>query len=564
MPTKSMTFVSEVELSSGQIVRLDAEDILVVVGPNNSGKSQFLRDVYSYLINAQVGKVVKRAKRGVKGDVNGLLEQFSQFFGEEDDKGMFRIASGGSTRGPTTRQAFLNLLNSESQNFGVYSGLFIQFLTTNARLNATNEVPQRDNLVALPTSPLHKLCSEYSLEKKISDVFFEMFGEYIVTNKIGKVINLYLGNPESRDLNAPGAFEEREKDIAELPKVSDQGDGFKSLAGILLHLFAEEVQISLVDEPEAFLHPPQSYKLGQLLSRESFDSKQIIIATHSIDILQGIVSTNNASVKVVRLERDGDVNNVSELNSSDIREVWNDPILRYSNALDGLFHRMTIVCEADGDCRFFHAVMDAIDAQARTPARDVLFTHCGGKHRMHIIARALRALSVPVRIVPDIDILNNEDTISRLVEACGGNWQELKPNWKKVVEWIKSKSMLPSREDVKSQISNIIDAQDSREISSTEVQAIRKCLRKVTAWDDVKRLGQDYLPGGEIKRSFEALTEGLEAAGIFVNVYGELESLDVGESSFHGPEFVNVAIQKDLLREPSLQKARDFVTKILS
>src|SRR3954452_10968168 len=41
-----------------------------------------------------------------------------------------------------------------------------------------------------------------------------------------------------------------------------EGDGMRSFVGILLHVLLSNDMISLVDAPEAFLHPPQARLIG--------------------------------------------------------------------------------------------------------------------------------------------------------------------------------------------------------------------------------------------------------------------------------------------------------------
>lgn len=43
-----------------------------------------------------------------------------------------------------------------------------------------------------------------------------------------------------------------------LGKIEEQGDGFRSLVGIILGLLFSKGRIVLLDEPEAFLHPAQA------------------------------------------------------------------------------------------------------------------------------------------------------------------------------------------------------------------------------------------------------------------------------------------------------------------
>ena len=52
------------------------------------------------------------------------------------------------------------------------------------------------------------------------------------------------------------------------PLLDKQGDGMKSYAGILFEAVVANLDITLIDEPEAFLHPPQMRRLGDDLLHE--------------------------------------------------------------------------------------------------------------------------------------------------------------------------------------------------------------------------------------------------------------------------------------------------------
>jgi hypothetical protein len=47
----------------------------------------------------------------------------------------------------------------------------------------------------------------------------------------------------------------------------------------------------VIDEPEAFLHPPQARLIGSSLVQDRRDNRQLFIATHSADILSGVLNT---------------------------------------------------------------------------------------------------------------------------------------------------------------------------------------------------------------------------------------------------------------------------------
>lgn len=60
----------------------------------------------------------------------------------------------------------------------------------------------------------------------------------------------------------------------------------------------------------------------------------------------------------MRLTRNGEINHAAVLNEQDVKDLWSDPLLRYSNVLDGLFHDAVVLCESDSDFRYYQAVLD--------------------------------------------------------------------------------------------------------------------------------------------------------------------------------------------------------------
>lgn len=147
--------------------------------------------------------------------------------------------------------------------------------------------------------------------------------------------------------------------------------------------------------------------------------------------LRGLLDSSASNLTVVRLVRDGDVNRSSQLEPERVRELWRDPLLRYSNVLDGLFHDGVVLCEAAVGVRFYQAVLDPIAAgepESRRP--DLLFTHCGGKARMKTVIEALRAVDVPVRAVADFDVLREKEPLRSIVQGLGGEWASVEDDWR--------------------------------------------------------------------------------------------------------------------------------------
>ena len=269
-------------------------------------------------------------------------------------------------------------------------------------------------------------------------------------------------------------------------------------------------------------------------------------------------------MRVVRVQRDGDFNRVQEIDREGIKKLWNDPILRYSDALDGVFHARVLVCEGDADCRFYAAVMDAIwGGLPDESLPDVMFTHCGGKHRMPVIINALRALDVPASVIVDFDVLREEGPLSSIVAALGGDWALLKRDWVEIRNAIDSKRPELRTSEVKAEINATLDTVQELQFPQKVADDIGRILRRSSAWATAKEAGKAYVPAGQPRQTYDRLILSLRQIGLHVVEVGELEFFDrsVGR---HGPAWVNQAVEKNLVSDPIFAEARAFVSCVLS
>jgi hypothetical protein len=88
------------------------------------------------------------------------------------------------------------------------------------------------------------------------------------------------------------------------------------------------------------------------------------------------------------------------------------------------FHRGTILCRSESDVTFYSAAIDGWIEQDGLPANDCQITSCGGKHRMTVAIKALRAAGVEVRVIADFDVMREVEPLKGIVTALGGNWQD--------------------------------------------------------------------------------------------------------------------------------------------
>src|SRR5262249_34291651 len=78
-PREAKIYVDEIEFSSGQKIKLNESSILVIVGPNNAGKSSVLREIRDHLLEGwRFGPVLKHAAIQVRGSAESFKRQIRE------------------------------------------------------------------------------------------------------------------------------------------------------------------------------------------------------------------------------------------------------------------------------------------------------------------------------------------------------------------------------------------------------------------------------------------------------------------------------------------------------
>jgi energy-coupling factor transporter ATP-binding protein EcfA2 len=323
----------------------------VFVGPNNSGKSVALREIESR-------------------DGNTII-----------------VADASGDRGLTTRLDGLGRLTLLSQ--------------------------QRSESLHEPTQMLTRLLVNADNRERVRATILDAFGVHFVIDPTS------MQSFEPRLSNvAPPANIENSLDAAArefflaAKRIEDFSDGVRAFAGIVTALLATDYRLVLIDEPEAFLHPPLSRKLGRFVAELAREREgNVIAATHSADFLLGAV-TSGVPVNIVRLTWDGEVATARLMPASEIATITRDPFMRTARVLDAVFHRGAVVCEADADRAFYDEVHSQLDA-----GQDVVFLNANGKDALARVIGPLRRFGIPAAAVADLDLIEH-DGFEALLEAC--------------------------------------------------------------------------------------------------------------------------------------------------
>jgi len=545
------------------VLELGSDDVVVIVGPNNSGKSATLRGIQDKLRNPANGNPVVGALRmsseGSPEDFQSWLERTAHITAADTPNRAYHLSGAGVAAG-SSRQLWAY---APSNGLGAILPMFCQLMNAEARLTAANPAQTIRFLDDPPATPIHHLYRDDDLAASLSAQFQRAFGvELVVHHSAGGEIPLMVGvRPEpaqGQDRLSKGYVEALER----LDRLQQQGDGMRSFAGVLLSTAVGRESVMLVDEPEAFLHPPQARLIGQMLVTEKKTGRQLFVATHSGDVLRGVLDAGSPSTKIIRLTRNENQNVASILNPTEIAQLWNDPLLRYSNILDGLFHERVIVCESDADCRFYAAVADAHDAKG-SKRPDQMFVHGGGKSRIHTIVGALARVAVPVRVICDFDVLREEEVLRRIVESMGGDFAEMQGDWQLVSRAIASQVPTTPADAVSEEIRDILAPLGSNAVTAHALDDIKRVLRRLPPWARAKELGVESIPDGEPRNACSRLLRCLASIRVFVVPNGELEGF-ARSIPTHGPSWVNAALKRDLRTDPELAEARRFVGDVIA
>lgn len=548
-----MGLLKEIGLNDGQSIEVKPNGIIVFVGPNNAGKSQSLKDIYSLLEKEENPTTVISSlcfDKPSKEDLESSLWKHCKTINNGDYK---------------TFQSFnfnYNTYSLESYSrekaLGPARSFFVSYLSTEGRLQSANS-PQQITREDAKSHPIHYAAFEQDYRKRLSSYFERAFGQHLLPNtQYGQLVPLCIGDPVILD-GEYGDEQERLEAYARIlesyPQVQNQGDGIRSFTGIVLNLMLENYELFLLDEPESFLHPPQAKIIGEIIGEMTNGGKQVVVSTHSKDVLQGLIEVCAERVTIVRITRNNNANAFSILENATVKTIWADPLLKYSDIMESIFHESVVLCESDSDCKMYSIVFEHEKGEVGQFSQ-TQFIHCGGKARMADVSSALKALGMKYLVIPDLDVFNDLTILRRIVESCDGKWHEIK-NECDILQ-----SRVVQNENARISRRSIVEAlscSDEQYLNKEEIKEVKRLMTPDSPWAPIKKSGVSALPRGDASKAYETISSYLKSIGIYVVPVGELESF-IPTVGGHGPKWVNKVLEEypDLTSD-SYREIKDFV-----
>ncbi|MFE2718961.1 AAA family ATPase [Streptomyces mirabilis] len=523
--------IQKIHLVDGTTIEPPLSGMTVFTGPNNTGKSLLLRELVTAVHAPQDNP---RWVTGVELQRSGSGAEFIEWLA---DRGVRSVHNTQSNR------AFLPNRFTSSDDYGVAVegvmanwesgslGQIAHFLYsdqwTHNRLGNESDSQQWDwgRPAAHPSQVLWE--SRDALDR-FSKLFEQAFGSQITINRYVPAIRLQLGSIAVLETPPPPSREVMEA-FARLPYLNEQGDGVKAFANILLAALVRPAPVIVIDEPEAFLHPPQVRLLARHLTQYAPADCQVFVATHSADFLSGALegsATTSASgprdLALVRISRTDTSQAAQTLSAASVREVLDTPLLRYSNIISGVFHDGVILCEAEGDCQFYAATTDVERSDGSYDNH--VFLHVNGKARLTDAVQKLRACGVPTAAVADLDFLNDSGLVKKALEHLGGNWNDIENDVTLVQGEASSTAITTIAREIKIKINDIIkNPAGNSVLTRQQVDQIGEVLKTANGWKSIKRSGVRAFEGDAYNAALRLIAY-FEALGLFLVPVGELES----------------------------------------
>jgi exonuclease VII small subunit len=519
--------IARITLRSG--LAFKPGQLTVAIGPNNGGKSEFLNDIVAAIARpsaqrSSVETVEVEFPMGAQKVIDSLTanaqkDESNQLILDGPDPD---FSQSQHMRYPPSQLGIGGPITERDAEGAVAAYLgrkLISHLTTERRLLLVKRQVNRVSNLEGAGTPLE---AAFEAPEKVMTSVYEAvssaFGYHLHLDKsVFASLEFRLGEGTP----VPAEPSECKKFFAQLSRLDEQGDGIRSFAGILVATAASLRPVVAIDEPEAFLHPPQAFLIGKALAALRGHT-QLYIATHSVDVLRGILSETQ-DVNVIRFSKNGGRFITRQLDIQILESIAADPVLKSGRVLDGLFYNGVVVTESDGDVALYRAVLDNIDR-----ALSVTFINSYSKHSSVQITRPFRAMGVPSAIVTDFDAFRVRHEFRQLYEGVGGNWSDIEAAYTSFLAGIEGANTAETRlNTAQALMGKVMSELPSQGDAQKQLSWLRKRVTDIresaTAWAEAKKRGRDALTSAA-QAAFDKLDTQCRSLGLFIVPCGEREA----------------------------------------
>ncbi len=551
------------------IGRVQLRGLVVVIGPNSSGKSQMLKDIQGRMLGQPRKLVVcedielhrqselepllehlyeeGHIKKRVDAQNNIIIDsQLPQFGGEGQNT--------WSVNEEIVKQYYNKSVISgpdgvEGDKFLEHFGrFFLSSLFLDRRLTLANSVASFDYETTPPANELQTLYLNQTAKCKLMTEVDKVFGKAIwLDNTRAKKLCLRIADngqlPSAEDRLEP-------EKMRSYRLIEDEGDGFRSYVGTCVTLLLGERPVCLIDEPEMCLHPPQAYAIGKFIGKYgALTDHATFVATHSSHVLRGIIEQTE-QLEIIRLTRDGSRFSGHRVSHESIRACIEKPSTKVETILDGLFAEAVTIVEGEGDRLVYSTTWERLASEFN---HDVHFVSMGGIGGIADTCRLYRNLKIPVCVIADLDLLRELGTFEQVVKSlCSAEQlEDVMTATKKIIAAIEGLGPIHSETELQSELKGICESKlDWSDVK--QLKNVRRTLSGLSAGlSQTARLkgGLESLKSHSLHPDLKALLATCRSFGLFLVPCGELEDwvpslMEGGPSKRKKAEWANFAANK--------------------
>ncbi len=524
------------------------QGLIVIVGPNSSGKTQLLRDIQNSALGMTREFVVCRslhlnkppnfdlfyehmkAQKYIKETYNTsnqvMVESISPSIGYNTPKhwSMSRVQLDSWFGQFGTDEPILDGIVQPIKFLEHFGRFFITSMFLDRRLSLSSEVANFDYENAGPTNELQALHINRVAQELLNEQSQRAFGKAVwLDYSRGGVLCLRVADRSKLPDPADRLYAQ---DIRKYKQIDQEGDGYKSYMAICISLLLGRRPICLIDEPEMCLHPPQAHALGRFIGEHgTADGHATLVSTHSSHVLRGIIETAGP-MQVIRLSRPGSRFAATIIDNNMLRECISKPSTKVETILDGIFADAVTVVESEGDRLVYGAAWEKVSPDF---GRDTHFVSVGGIGGFADTVNLYRKLEIPCCVISDLDLVREVATFSRIAHSMGSGAAEVESiirDCQDVVGLVQELGPLVSKEELQSRLATAI-ASPADWGDAEAIGAIRKLLAETASGLSPSarlKLPIDTLKGHtEIHSKICKLIKKCRQMGLFLVPVGELE-----------------------------------------
>lgn len=569
-------------------IQLDPGGVLAVVGPNNSGKSKFLKQLLSQLYGDVVFE--QSPEDGLISDIklqwlsdnpsslgSSLVNMAHDLWPFREPYFSPRLPDGFENAHRSYQAEEIAQLGQHPHKLGPFIDHFTRWDEPHSRFfESEKQDPGRSDAVAV------SLTQHEHEREPVAALFEDIFGEELSVYDLreGEVGFLLGRPPEGVSQSTQGLSEGTRRFMTDAPKLWYQGAGLRNVFGLLARIVVDDRAIVIIDEPESFLHPNQAWKLGLVLAELcKKQSKQLICATHDRHFLAGLARGSGEPLKICPLDYEPNEHGKHYSSYLVPSTLWTDmrdeSRVRYSTVLECLFSNQVILVEGESDARFYQEAIDYFVEKNPLQAgaqRELMFIPTGGNSEFAPMARLVSEMGAKVTIIGDADLISNESRYSSTIESVAGHVTDsLKENRTKIEEIFESDPKLGESEqdtlirnlrELLEASNQVIESEtaDSWRPPLERLEELRNKNRRNNLQRRIARQGNLGSENEQVVQHFQSLLEELEHLGIFLVPWGELEHFDPELLRAGKQDWVHRAIHNDVHKGDRVQ---EFIAKVM-